>query len=312
MIGIHVNKTDILGQTHTDLVSALTADRKEAGSMYGQPVNCAQVFISGPRNGTVHLDFPSMVSLSKYIKDTNLTLMVHDTYVSQPWTYGYVGATKRQILMCADMHAHGPVVHLSPETIGSSKICGQISRMLPSGKDIDVYEKEKLSAQVHTSSHAYNSHGPIFEVFARKPGNDSYDNIEKISDFCRRLHECHSGRKFGLCIDTAHIFESGIDIRQADIMHDVLNDIQDKILGEYDVRPYIHLNDSWTEYQSGNDRHESLGHGYIWGQDMQHSPHRWDSLRVLLDYIDEHKVPSILERKATDLHRDFEVLRMMK
>lgn len=306
MIGPHVNKVDINGYHHDELEDAIDVDLKYMKDYTGMPVNTAQVFIAGPRNGTVHVNDRQVESLGKYIHKNNLTLLVHDTYVSQPWTYGYVGATREQIKICSKIGAHGPIIHLSPETLSGRGICSQINRIFHSKASKNNSDNDSREDDL------VGDHAPIFEVFARKPGPDSYDSIDKISDFCRRLRECHDRKHFGLCIDTAHIYESGIDIYRDDVMRNLLVDFSEKIVDEYEFSPYMHLNDSFTEFESGNDRHESLGHGYIWGQDHKDSPHRWTSLRRLLKYIDKNRVPSILERKASSLSQDFDTLMLLR
>lgn len=308
MIGPHVNKVDINGYHHNEIQDAIAADLKYMREYMGSPVNVAQIFIAGPRNGTIHVNESQVTALGEYIKKEKLTLLIHDTYVSQPWTYGYIGATREQIRICSRIGAHGPIVHLSPETLGGRGICSQINRIFHSKSSKKNSNDDDNDID---NDDLVGDHAPIFEVFARKPGPDSYDSIDKISDFCRRLRECHDTKHFGMCIDTAHVYESGIDIYNDGVMRNLLTDFKEKIVEEYEFAPYFHLNDSWTEFASGNDRHESLGHGYIWGQNHKDSPHRWTSLRRLLKFIKTNEVPSILERKASSLHQDFDTLKLL-
>lgn len=64
-----------------------------------------------------------------------------------------------------------------------------------------------------------------------------------------------------VCLDTAHAFESGYNIREREGL--------DKALGEFDAEIgldrliVIHANDSKTRLASGLDRHENIGQGYI-------------------------------------------------
>src|SRR5205814_2120951 len=64
-----------------------------------------------------------------------------------------------------------------------------------------------------------------------------------------------------VCIDTAHIFASGVDIRKKEAV-----DIFVEKLEKYDLLgkiACIHLNDSKTMLGSYSDRHENLGEGHI-------------------------------------------------
>jgi deoxyribonuclease IV len=65
----------------------------------------------------------------------------------------------------------------------------------------------------------------------------------------------------GVCIDTAHTFASGWDIRKADGLDATLEAI-DRTVGLARV-PVLHVNDSKTPLASRVDRHEHIGKGKI-------------------------------------------------
>lgn len=64
--------------------------------------------------------------------------------------------------------------------------------------------------------------------------------------------------KIGICLDTCHLFDSGIDLLKFDEYLDVL----DKDIGLGYVK-CIHINDSKNECGSHKDRHENIGLGKI-------------------------------------------------
>jgi deoxyribonuclease-4 len=70
--------------------------------------------------------------------------------------------------------------------------------------------------------------------------------------------------KVGFCLDTAHLFGSGYDIRTEDDWKAVLDEFDTKI--GLDKIGVFHLNDSKVELDSKRDRHENIGHGFI-GED---------------------------------------------
>ena len=86
--------------------------------------------------------------------------------------------------------------------------------------------------------------------------------------------------KIGVCLDTCHMHESGIDISNVD---KVLTDFE-KTIGIKYIKA-IHLNDAKNEIGARKDRHENLGYGYI-GFDVLYN---W--------YVNEKliNVPKILE-----------------
>lgn len=67
--------------------------------------------------------------------------------------------------------------------------------------------------------------------------------------------------RIGICVDTAHIFAAGYDIRTREKYEKTINDLE-KIIGLDKVKGF-HLNDSKKELGSRVDRHASLGEGKI-------------------------------------------------
>ncbi|HEX7259400.1 MAG TPA: deoxyribonuclease IV [Candidatus Saccharimonadia bacterium] len=67
--------------------------------------------------------------------------------------------------------------------------------------------------------------------------------------------------KIGFCLDTAHLFASGYDVRTDEGWKGVLDEFDAKIgLKNLGV---IHLNDSKVDLGSKRDRHENIGNGFI-------------------------------------------------
>jgi deoxyribonuclease-4 len=65
--------------------------------------------------------------------------------------------------------------------------------------------------------------------------------------------------RLGICVDTAHIFESGVDLRTREGVDEVLREL-DEACGP-DRLAMFHLNDSKTPLGSNRDRHENIGDG---------------------------------------------------
>ncbi len=67
--------------------------------------------------------------------------------------------------------------------------------------------------------------------------------------------------RFGVCLDTCHVFAAGYDIRtEADC--DLTFNKFDEIIGLERLKAF-HINDAKSEYQSRVDRHEHIGEGNI-------------------------------------------------
>jgi deoxyribonuclease-4 len=70
--------------------------------------------------------------------------------------------------------------------------------------------------------------------------------------------------RLGICVDTAHIFESGADLRTPAGIGQVLRELDDSC--GRDRLVMLHLNDSKTPLGSNRDRHENIGDGDL-GED---------------------------------------------
>jgi deoxyribonuclease-4 len=74
--------------------------------------------------------------------------------------------------------------------------------------------------------------------------------------------DCVDGHpRLGLCLDTAHLFEAGFDLRTRTGLDEALARL-DAACG-LDRLVMLHLNDSKTPFGSNRDRHENIGDGEI-------------------------------------------------
>lgn len=95
-------------------------------------------------------------------------------------------------------------------------------------------------------------------------------------------------RRLGICVDTAHIFESGVDLRTREGVDEVLRELDAGCDRERLVM--FHLNDSKTPLGSNRDRHENIGEGDL-GE---------DAFRLLVNEPTFRDLPGILEVPGFD------------
>ncbi len=81
-----------------------------------------------------------------------------------------------------------------------------------------------------------------------------FEHLRAIMDKCSNL-------PLGVCIDTAHSFTAGYDIREEDGLEATIESIR-RTVGLRNVRA-IHFNDSRASYNSRVDRHWHIGEGHI-------------------------------------------------
>ena len=84
---------------------------------------------------------------------------------------------------------------------------------------------------------------------------------KKFHELRSIIDKVNDKKRVGICIDTCHLFVSGYDIRTEDKWIKVMEEFENEIGFEY--LKGVHLNDSKTEYNSGSDRHETIGLGKI-------------------------------------------------
>jgi deoxyribonuclease IV len=83
----------------------------------------------------------------------------------------------------------------------------------------------------------------------------SLDELATIFDALDR-HE-----RLGLCLDSCHLYVSGIDVTQRDVLDDLLDDVDARI-GLERLR-VLHANDSKAPLGSNRDRHDNIGEGLL-------------------------------------------------
>jgi deoxyribonuclease IV len=81
-----------------------------------------------------------------------------------------------------------------------------------------------------------------------------FEELKAILDACLEI-------PLGVCVDTAHTFAAGWDIRTPQGLEKTLDDL-DRTIG-LDRVPVVHVNDSKTPLASRVDRHEHIGKGKI-------------------------------------------------
>jgi deoxyribonuclease-4 len=94
--------------------------------------------------------------------------------------------------------------------------------------------------------------------------------------------------RLGICVDTAHIYESGVDLRTRAGVDEVLRELDAGC--DRDRLVMFHLNDSKTALGSNRDRHENIGDGDL-GE---------DAFRLLVNEPAFKDLPGILEVPGLD------------
>lgn len=126
--------------------------------------------------------------------------------------------------------------------------------------------------------------GLLLENTAGERG-DITSEIKEIAEIMDKL----DGLISGICIDTCHAFQAGYNIKRAEGINRLSEEI-DKYIGK-DMVKLIHLNDSKASLGLRRDRHEHIGSGKI----------GMEGLKKFIAYKTFSNIPLILETpKKTD------------
>jgi deoxyribonuclease-4 len=122
--------------------------------------------------------------------------------------------------------------------------------------------------------------------------------IEHLTEIFQRVKR---PERLGICLDTAHFFEAGFDLRAPKGWNDAIAQIE-KEIGLKQILAF-HLNDSKTDLGSRVDRHAGIGQGRIGKEAFRH----------ILNDARFKDSPGCLETpKSKDLHEDIENLAILR
>lgn len=126
----------------------------------------------------------------------------------------------------------------------------------------------------------------ILETMAGK-GTEIGTSLEQIKTLISLINE----ERVGICLDTCHMWDSGIDLKN-DFENNSGQELINK-LNELDLMSkvkVIHLNDSKNDISSHKDRHENIGKGFIGQKALVNFANHpsFDNIPVILEtpYID--------------------------
>jgi endonuclease IV len=87
---------------------------------------------------------------------------------------------------------------------------------------------------------------------------NSLDDLKTLGQVLKRVGK----KQFGLCLDSAHLFASGYDLRSEHGVRTLEQDVKRNVGGSRSIG-CVHLNDAKHPCGSKRDQHENLGVGTI-------------------------------------------------
>ena len=144
---------------------------------------------------------------------------------------------------------------------------------------------EKIAKNLNIALKETDSAIAVIETTAGQGSNLGY----KFEHLATLIDLVEDKDRIGVCIDTAHIFAAGYDIRTKETYQKTMDEF-DKIIG-FKYLKGMHLNDSKAKFASRVDRHHSLGEGEI----------GLDAFKFIMNDSRIDNIPLILETINPDI-----------
>ncbi len=150
------------------------------------------------------------------------------------------------------------------------------------GSSVGIERNEALQNISEALNQIIIENGPmiLLETMAGK-GTECGCTLEEIKTILSQV----KSKNIGVCLDTCHLNDSGIDMKDFD---NYLEEFNQEI--GLDKIHCIHINDSKNERNSHKDRHENIGYGTI----------GFDTLIKIINHDKLKDVPKILETPYID------------
>jgi len=251
---------------------------------------------NGPANDLKQTDFTdkNIVEIKKLLKKGNTLAVIHGKFVFN--TAKPVKANKfgQKYVVLADIHwaekmgAIGVVIHVGHKcklsTLEAQNNVTQnieaILRMIPK------HYKTKLIIETPANGSC--------EVLTNLEDFYNYVYVKVLKGAKTKEESIHFKKHLGLCIDTAHLYNSGYDLKSKEAMTRFLNFI-DKLDSLASNIVLIHLNDTPRKLNENvQDRHGNL----LEGQAL--SP---VSLKLIVNWATKHNIPMVLETPEVDSNK---------
>jgi deoxyribonuclease-4 len=261
MIGIHVNNNIV--------------DAKENINI--SKCNILQLFVPSNKNSITG------------IKNYNGKYVVHASYtinLARDWDeYSiWINQFIKEIILAYQLNAIGIVIHM--------------------GKHLDLTKEEAYNNMytsllyIHQQTIKYNSVKILLETPTGQ-GSEICYKLEDFAYFFKKISKNkikHINERFGICLDTCHIFAAGYDLSKESSILLYIEAVEELIGLRY--ISLIHLNDSKNEIGSNVDRHDNIGMGKI-GK---------DGLLFIANYFNKINVPIVLETPYDNITNDLNLI----
>lgn len=166
--------------------------------------------------------------------------------------------------------------------------------------DMNIALNNMYSALLYISNNIKDFNIKILLETSSGQGSEMCIKLDDLSRFINKLlnnKNKHISEKFGICIDTCHIYNAGYNLDNKKEIEKYLNEFDEKI-GIKNIK-LIHLNNSKTELNSKIDRHENLEYGKI----------KLEGIKHIIKFASKLQIPLILETPYIHIDKDINIIK---
>lgn len=167
------------------------------------------------------------------------------------------------------------------------------------GSARDTGREEAVENVVDSLNNILSSYGGYTELLLENTAGQGYTLGITFEEIAGIIEKTESGN-IGVCLDTAHMFASGYDIRTPEDIDNLVKIIENTIT--LDNVKLIHGNDSKADFNSNKDRHEHIGDGKIGKEGFINI--------IKNEYL--NKVDMIVENPPDGVGKDIKLLKQIR
>jgi endonuclease IV len=234
-VGLHVSVSGMFASGCKNLHTSILK------TMESVPMQCVQVYVQNPRTGD-----PAKIDAGA-LSNIPVRIFVHTPHVSMGiWNNNlprkkYLNMILTTFRMAADVGAEGVVLHLPSSEKSTIPYVLEV---------IGVLLSELKAGGPHPTL--------LFETPALRESKNNFNTPAKLGELTKQIcGQANGGDGWGYCVDTAHLFCSGVNISDEKKMAEWWNTLDDDT---FDRIKLIHWNGSAkTQLGTGKDIHEIVG-----------------------------------------------------
>jgi deoxyribonuclease-4 len=246
-----------------------------------------QVFVQSPQT------FKTPQTTNDEVENFGIALKkyaIKEVYVHAPYLinlasannnikYGSISLIRKNLERASALGCTFVMTHLG--SYGDKSREDGLEQVIKSLKKILEWYTEKAKLLLELSAGSGNIIGSHFEEFHKILTNLKNPEV-------------------GVCLDTAHIFASGYDLRGKKAIDATISEFE-TVIGLKNLK-LIHLNDSLVPFGSKKDRHTDIGDGEI----------GIDNISLILNHTKLKSVPMVLETPGNETRRTKDIALLKK